>query len=106
MTLYALPCYPCPHRSVCCSWGVSLTDAEADRLKSVHGDGCVAHTGEEWRTRVVDGACYFLRENACSIHGESYYPRLCRGFPDHDGTGSPYLGEPVCPALDLILGKS
>src|SRR4051812_36784748 len=47
-----LPCFPCPHRSACCSWGVSLTDSEAANLRDLYGDHALVRDEEEneWRT--------------------------------------------------------
>lgn len=52
-----------------------------------------------WRTSVVNDKCFFLRDGLCSIHGQPYYPRTCRGFPYTDGeTGGPYLyDQTICP---------
>jgi hypothetical protein len=37
------------------------------------------------------GRCVFLRDNVCTIHGQSYYPAVCGGFPWIDAeTGGPY----------------
>jgi hypothetical protein len=32
-----LPCFPCPHASACCAFGVTLTDEEAEALGSRYG---------------------------------------------------------------------
>ncbi len=96
----ALPCFPCPHASVCCSWGVTLSDEEAAAISQVHGEDKVYRTRwGEWRTRVRNRRCVFLRENGCSIHAESYYPAVCRGFPWVDAeTGGPYeYDQTICP---------
>jgi Fe-S-cluster containining protein len=95
-----LPCYPCPHASACCSWGTTLSDEEAAAITVAHGGDKVfwARWGE-WRTRVKGKRCVFLKDNQCSIHGESYYPAVCRGFPYTDAeTGGPYLyDQTICP---------
>lgn len=88
-----LPCYPCPHGSSCCYWGVSLVGDEEKTIRGLYGDAALVWDDEdkEWRTSVVDGKCFFLKNNACSIHKESYYPRICKGFPWLDGeTGQEY----------------
>ena len=98
--LPTLPCYPCPHRSSCCSYGVTLSDEEAAAIGQAHGADMVYRTRwGEWRTRVRAKRCVFLRENACSIHAQSYYPVVCRGFPWTDAeTGGPYLyDQTICP---------
>lgn len=96
----SLPCYPCPHRSSCCAYGVTLSDDEAAAITEVHGGGVVYRTRwGEWRTRVRRGRCVFLRENVCTIHAEGYYPAVCRGFPWIDAeTGGPYeYDQTICP---------
>lgn len=97
-----LPCYPCPHASVCCSWGTTLTDEEAAAIARDHGGDTVYRTRwGEWRTRVRNRRCVFLKHNACTIHGKPYYPEVCRGFPWFDAvTGGPYeYDQTICPQL-------
>jgi putative zinc- or iron-chelating protein len=100
-----LPCFPCPHRSACCSWGVDLSMEEAAALGRTYGDDKVVLDPEAgvWRTRVVDGRCAFLGDNRCLIHDDPHYPAVCRGFPWTDAeTGGPYRGDPeVCPEFVL-----
>ncbi len=57
----------------------------------------------EWRTRVKGGRCVFLRDNVCTIHAESHYPAVCRGFPWTDAeTGGPYeYDRTICPEFVL-----
>ena len=43
--LPALPCYPCPHQSACCAYGVTLSDAEAAEITREQGAG-MAGDGE------------------------------------------------------------
>jgi hypothetical protein len=98
-----LPCNPCPHLSACCSWGVTVLADEVPAIRAAHGDDTVfwdAAEGEH-RTRVVNGVCVFKRGNACAIHDEPYYPRVCRGFPWTDGEhGGPYPYDlTICPEL-------
>ncbi len=96
----ALPCYPCPHHSACCAYGVTLSDGEAAAIAAVHGGATVYRTRwGEWRTRVRGGRCVFLRDNVCTIHTEPYYPAVCRGFPWTDAeTGGPYeYDRTICP---------
>jgi Fe-S-cluster containining protein len=76
---------------------------EVSALRATYGDDTVvwdAAEGEH-RTRVVNGACVFLRQNRCMIHGEPHYPRVCRGFPWIDGEhGGPYPYDvTICPEL-------
>jgi hypothetical protein len=95
-----LPCYPCPHASSCCAYGVTLSDEEAARISEVHGAGVLYRTRwGEWRTRVMRGRCVFLRDNVCTIHAQDYYPAVCRGFPWTDAeTGGPYeYDRTICP---------
>ncbi len=96
----ALPCYPCPHHSSCCAYGVTLSDDEATAITRAHGGHTLYRTRwGEWRTRVSGGRCVFLRENVCTIHAEPYYPAVCRGFPWIDAeTGGPYeYDRTICP---------
>lgn len=98
----ALPCYPCPHQSACCGWGTTVSDEEAEAITRHHGEGYVYLTRwGEWRTRVRQRRCIFLRDNACSIHAEPYYPAVCRGFPWTDAeTGGPYeFDRTICPEI-------
>ncbi|MFN7145859.1 MAG: hypothetical protein ACK4YP_18935, partial [Myxococcota bacterium] len=74
----SLPCFPCPHRSICCSWGSSLTDEEARHIRDNHGEAAVVRGEDEWRTAVVDGRCVFRAEHGCGIHDAAYYPAICR----------------------------
>jgi hypothetical protein len=100
----ALPCYPCPHASACCAYGTTLSDAEAEAIRAAHGEGMAYRTRwGEWRTRVVKGRCVFLRDNACSIYDQPYYPAVCGGFPFVDAeTGGPYEFErEICPEFEL-----
>ena len=75
----SLPCFPCPHNSSCCAYGVTLSDDEAAAIARGHGPATIYRTRwGEWRTRVRGGRCVFLRENVCTIHAEPYYPAVCR----------------------------
>ena len=98
--LPTLPCFPCPHHSSCCAYGVTLSDEEAAAIAEAHGPELVYRTRwGEWRTRVRFGRCVFLRENVCTIHAEPHYPAVCRGFPWIDAeTGGPYqYDRTICP---------
>jgi Putative zinc- or iron-chelating domain len=88
----SLPCFPCPHGSSCCAYGVTLSDEEAAAITAAHGPDLTYRTRwGEWRTRVRAGRCVFLQENICTIHAEPFYPAVCRGFPWIDAeTGGPY----------------
>lgn len=95
-----LPCFPCPHGSACCSWGVTLSDEEAAAISAAHGDQTVYQTRwGEWRTRIRNRRCVFLVDNRCTIHGQPYYPAVCRCFPWTDAeTGGPYeYDQTICP---------
>lgn len=96
----SLPCYPCPHHSACCAYGVTLSDEEAVAIAGVYGGETIYRTRlGEWRTRVRGRRCVFLKENVCTIHGQPYYPAVCRGFPWTDAeTGGPYESDQtICP---------
>lgn len=95
-----LPCFPCPYDSACCAYGTTLTDAEAEALIAVHGTAVAYQTRwGEWRTRIRNRRCALFQNNRCIIHGESYYPAVCRGFPWTDAeTGGPYeFDRTICP---------
>lgn len=97
-----LPCYPCPHASACCAYGVSLTDAEKVQVVAKFGEKAVVFDDaeQEWRTRVVEGRCFFSKDNVCTIHAESFYPETCRGFPWVLPSGEPYPYDvTICPEL-------
>lgn len=96
----ALPCFPCPHDSACCAYGTTVTDEEAAAIVEVHGPRVVYRTKwGEWRTRIRKGRCALYRNNTCAIHGETFYPAVCRGFPWTDAeTGGPYeFDQTICP---------
>lgn len=98
-----LPCFPCPHASNCCSWGVTLSDEEAQALGERYGHQLLYKSRwGEWRTRVRQGKCVFLVNNACSIHADPHYPAVCRGFPFTDAeTGGPYrYDQTICPEFE------
>src|SRR5512147_205202 len=68
-----LPCYPCPHHAACCSYGTTLTEAEA--IEREQGPGLVYRSRwGEWRTRVRKGRCVFLFNDSCAIYNKPYYP--------------------------------
>ncbi len=92
MTLPVLPCHPCPHSASCCAYGTSLSEGEAAAIEAEHGANVVYRTRwGEWRTRVKNRRCTLYRDGGCSIHDQSYYPAVCRGFPWFDGrTGERY----------------
>ena len=98
--LPSLPCFPCPHSSSCCAYGVTLSEDEAVAISNTYGGGAVYRTRwGEWRTRVKAGRCIFLKDNLCTIHTQPYYPAVCRGFPWTDAeTGGPYeYDRTICP---------
>jgi hypothetical protein len=88
----SLPCYPCPYNASCCAYGVTLSNEEAAAIQEHHGADLVYQSRwGEWRTRVRNKRCVMFRDGGCSIHGKSYYPTLCGGFPWTDGeTGARY----------------
>jgi len=95
-----LPCYPCPHGSACCAFGTTLSADEARAIRARHGGKHIYKTRwGEWRTRVVNGRCGFLVNNACTLYNLPYYPAVCRGFPWLDAdSGGPYQFErSICP---------
>ncbi len=110
----ALPCLPCPHQSACCAYGVTVSAEEAASLAARHGEDKVYRSRwGEWRTRVRQGRCIFLRDNECTIHDDPSYPAVCRGFPWVDAeTGGPYeFEQTICPEFlsrpELVqLGKA
>ena len=70
----------------------------------LHGPDLIYRTRwGEWRTRVRRGRCVFLKDNVCTIHAQSYYPAVCRGFPWIDAeTGGPYeYDRTICPEFIL-----
>lgn len=90
--LPSLPCYPCPYNASCCAYGTTVSDEEAAAIIAAHGSDKVYQTRwGEWRTRVKNKRCVMLRDGACTIHAQSYYPRQCRGFPWVDAEGDRYL---------------
>lgn len=96
----ALPCYPCPHQSSCCAYGVTLSEHEALDLARRHGEEKVYRTRwGEWRTRIRNRRCVFLVDNGCTIHADPAYPVVCRAFPWTDAeTGGPYeYDQTICP---------
>ena len=112
--LPSLPCFPCPHSSSCCAYGVTLSEEEAVAISNIHGGATVYRTRwGEWRTRVRGGRCILLKDNVCTIHAQPYYPAVCRGFPWTDAeTGGPYeYDQTICPEFVLRpeltqIGKS
>lgn len=88
--LKTLPCFPCPHNSCCCNYGVDLTDDEAMLIIAHHGEDTIyadlrpndrGAIERIFRTCVRNNVCIFLKDNACTIHNESYYPIACKIFP-------------------------
>lgn len=77
-----------------------VTEKEAAQIQRFHGKDTVFKTRwGEWRTRVKNKRCVFMKDGGCSIHSKPYYPAVCRGFPWTDAeTGGPYLFErTICP---------
>ena len=103
MTFPELPCFPCPYNASCCAYGTTLSDEEAAAIETNHGPGLVYKTRwGEWRTRVRGKRCVMFRDGGCTIHKQSYYPSVCRGFPWIDGDGvGPYEHDvTICGALE------
>jgi hypothetical protein len=72
----------CPHQSVCCTWGVDLTEDEATAIVKNYGPYFVDQVREgEWRTAIWKGKCVFNVMNRCLIYYKEYYPEVCRKFP-------------------------
>lgn len=100
----SLPCYPCPHQSACCAFGVTLTDEEAEALGARYGRDRMYQTRHgEWRTRIRGGRCIFLVHNTCSIHADPQYPAVCRGFPwiDAEHGGAYEFDQTICPEFEV-----
>jgi Fe-S-cluster containining protein len=76
-----LPCAVghCVYNSVCCNWGASVDDRQVNYFKPGQIEWAPDEQG--YRTVVVDGHCIFMVAGKCSIHGEPYYPSVCRIFP-------------------------
>lgn len=77
-----------------------MTDDEAAAIVTDLGEGLVYQTRwGEWRTRVRGGRCIFLVDNQCSIHGQPYYPHVCRSFPwtDAEHGGAYEFDQTICP---------
>lgn len=97
-----LPCFPCPHKGVCCSYGTALSNDEAFAIYKAEGRSSVVWNimDKTWRTTIVDNKCIFLKEGLCSIHDKEYYPKVCKLFPYEDVDGGPYKYElSICPEL-------
>lgn len=93
-TQATLPCNACPHAGACCVEGADLTPEEAAVLKAKHGDHVVTCEGGDYRTAYNNLGCVFKVGGLCSIHGEDYYPAVCRAYPWTDGIlGGPYQGD-------------
>lgn len=82
-----LPCFPCPHSSACCTWGVSLTEGEAVAIRLRFGAAAIVWSEDEegYRTATSEGRCVFLEGNRCRIHEDVEYPSLCAAFPRKHG---------------------
>jgi hypothetical protein len=86
-----LPCWPCPYGASCCAYGTTVSEEEAAAIETKLGPGLIwrARWGE-LRTRVKNKRCVLYRDGGCVIHGESFYPAQCRGFPWTDAEGARY----------------
>jgi len=108
-----LPCYPCPHKSRCCTYGTTLTHTEAHNLAKTFGSRAVTYLDPHelksrgwfdelpkrgmWATTLHGDRCSMLQGNKCIAHNHSHYPKACRAFPYHD----PF--EPLPQASDAPL---
>lgn len=98
-----LPCYPCPHDAVCCSWGASLSEAEASAIETAFGIAAIVDGVDEKRTATRNGRCLFHVGGAgggCQLHGTSMKPAVCANFPWSGPDGEPYEGDAtICPEI-------
>ena len=97
-----LPCYPCPHRSACCSRGVSVTYQEAAAIITEFGADYLVWDIEEqgYRTRVEGQKCIFHKGGGCTIHDRTAYPKLCHNYPWFGMEGQVYEFEvDICPEM-------
>lgn len=95
-----LQCFPCDSNSSCCLYGASLTITESEAIRSAHGESHLVFVDGEFRTAVTDSGCVFLGDNCCRIHGQEYYPEICRRFPYTTYNDEPYSGAlSICPNL-------
>jgi len=105
-----LPCYPCPHDSVCCSWGVELTADEAKAIDARFGPGKYAlDEYKDLRTKVENGRCTFHANGGCTLHDQPEYPQGCKRFPWRDGDDDtkPYQYDiDICPELTNDMDRS
>lgn len=101
LNIINLPCFPCPHKSICCSWGTDLTEKESKLIISKYGNEKVILTPEGYRTKVINDKCVFLKDNLCLLHDTEEYPSCCKGFPwrnqEDDGPYEPDIT--ICPEL-------
>ena len=88
-----VPCFPCPHKSVCCKYGTALTREEGEVLFTEFGGNFVFYdsdpkvkwgAGKEFRTQTWNGRCAFHQAGGCLIHEHPHYPLMCRIFPFKD----------------------
>lgn len=96
MTPETLPCYPCPHKGVCCTHGADLTREEATALTTVFGPTVVKQFPDgSFRTALRKSTCVFHNaEGLCTLHHTPMYPVVCRAYPWEDGIlGGPYTGD-------------
>lgn len=93
---------PCPHKSICCTHGVTILPSEVLPLAAYCGAGNLVYNNREFRTVVVNGHCVFSSSNGCRLHHTSVYPKVCRKFPLDKYLGSdPDLCPEVKPATKL-----
>lgn len=117
-----LPCHPCPHRASCCHNGSNLTQEEAKRIATLHGEHTVEKLSgpelrarfkvnypyekfgisEQWVTTVKGTHCIFWDEGCKLYHFESY-PRSCALYPWQSPDNANYMAADAfnCPELNL-----
>ena len=100
-----LVCHQCPYRSACCRWGTWLTADEGRALLQEFGGEHVymdQDTGR-YRTQTKSGRCTFFADG-CRIHNHTWYPKMCRDFPDADAD-DPLAGRAFdatsCPGIPI-----
>ena len=97
----SLPCFPCPYNSSCCAYGTTVSEEEAAAIEAKLGPGLTMRLRwGEIRTRVRNKRCVLYKDGGCSVHGESFYPAQCRGFPWTDPNGDRYVHDlDICGAF-------
>ena len=118
-----LPCFPCPHNSVCCEHGTEVSPLEAQQIRDAFGENTIEtlspdeyrrrfqYTEEDpelenmalyvttLKTTTYGPRCVFW-DRGCSLYNSSSYPIMCRAFPWTDGLAN------VAPATDTHLPRN